>query len=312
VNCNGEIIDADDELLYGIRGAGSAFGAVVSLKIKIYKLEKVSYISLRRTSPFVVSRTKSAQILAGALAYAVGDAVDESVDAVLAKYHDFHAGGVPSELGLDIIVCNIPNVGKGLLCSFVWASEDIAQGQAIIEDMSKLGAIAMDMVSITTPLGWLRAQQQNVPPAGAYASAGYVSFTTPILDEEIRALLVKYTKQLPANPSTLWFEHRIHGAACKPSLPSCFGYREPHIMIEVLGTSATKEAANLSAHWQRSFHEEGRRLPQVFKGGYVPLTSSEIPMKACYPNHWDRLQKLKAKVDPDNVFRYSITGLGDK
>jgi FAD/FMN-containing dehydrogenase len=50
VNCNGEIIDADEELLYGIRGAGSAFGAVVSLKIKIYKLEKVSYISLRRVS----------------------------------------------------------------------------------------------------------------------------------------------------------------------------------------------------------------------------------------------------------------------
>lgn len=41
INCKGEVVEADDELLYGLRGAGSAFGVVASLKIKIYKLEKV-------------------------------------------------------------------------------------------------------------------------------------------------------------------------------------------------------------------------------------------------------------------------------
>jgi FAD/FMN-containing dehydrogenase len=41
VNYQGSVIDADDELLYGIRGAGSAFGVIVSLKIRVYKLEKV-------------------------------------------------------------------------------------------------------------------------------------------------------------------------------------------------------------------------------------------------------------------------------
>lgn len=41
VDYQGRIFDADDELLYGIRGAGSAFGVIVSLKIKIYKLETV-------------------------------------------------------------------------------------------------------------------------------------------------------------------------------------------------------------------------------------------------------------------------------
>jgi FAD/FMN-containing dehydrogenase len=41
VNHLGQIVDADDELLYGIRGAGTAFGVIVSLKIKIYRLTKV-------------------------------------------------------------------------------------------------------------------------------------------------------------------------------------------------------------------------------------------------------------------------------
>lgn len=46
VDGRGKVVDADDELLYGIRGAGSAFGVVVSLKIKIYKLERVSWARL--------------------------------------------------------------------------------------------------------------------------------------------------------------------------------------------------------------------------------------------------------------------------
>ncbi len=41
VDHEGRVLDADEDLLYGIRGAGSAFGVIVSLKIKIYRLKKV-------------------------------------------------------------------------------------------------------------------------------------------------------------------------------------------------------------------------------------------------------------------------------
>lgn len=242
--------------------------------------------------------------------YSVGDAVDDTVDDVLRSYQDLHWQGIPPELGLDIIVCNIPNVGRGLLCSVVWASEDTAQGKEVIKKLHQLGQVAKDMVFETTPAGWLKAQQQNVPPPGVYATHGYMSFTVPTIDADIRGLLVKYTKELPHIPETLWFEHRLHGAACRPTLPSCFGYRQAHIMIEIIGTSMKKEGAAQSAKWQEAFHRDGRRLPQTIKGGYVPMTSPEIPMELCYPGHWESLRNLKAKVDPGNVFRYSVTGLG--
>ena len=45
INHEGQVVEADEKLLYGIRGAGSAFGVVVSLKIKIHKLEKVWSLS---------------------------------------------------------------------------------------------------------------------------------------------------------------------------------------------------------------------------------------------------------------------------
>lgn len=38
---SGEIIDADDELLVGIRGAGGAFGVIVELTIKVYPYHDV-------------------------------------------------------------------------------------------------------------------------------------------------------------------------------------------------------------------------------------------------------------------------------
>lgn len=42
VTARGDIIEADRELLKGIRGAGGNFGVIVELSIKIYPLEKVS------------------------------------------------------------------------------------------------------------------------------------------------------------------------------------------------------------------------------------------------------------------------------
>jgi FAD/FMN-containing dehydrogenase len=41
VTAQGDIIEADAELLKGIRGAGGNFGVVVELEIKVYPLEKV-------------------------------------------------------------------------------------------------------------------------------------------------------------------------------------------------------------------------------------------------------------------------------
>ena len=38
VQADGEIVDADAELLWGQRGAGGNFGVIVELTIKVYKL----------------------------------------------------------------------------------------------------------------------------------------------------------------------------------------------------------------------------------------------------------------------------------
>lgn len=42
VNAKGELVEADSELLQGIRGGGGIFGVIVELTIKVYPLKEVS------------------------------------------------------------------------------------------------------------------------------------------------------------------------------------------------------------------------------------------------------------------------------
>jgi FAD/FMN-containing dehydrogenase len=42
VNAKGELVEASEELLQAIRGAGGSFGVIVELTIKVYPLKEVS------------------------------------------------------------------------------------------------------------------------------------------------------------------------------------------------------------------------------------------------------------------------------
>ena len=48
VNANGEIQDADEELLVGIRGGGGSLGIIVELTIKVYPLSTVRLFLLSK------------------------------------------------------------------------------------------------------------------------------------------------------------------------------------------------------------------------------------------------------------------------
>jgi len=45
VDANGKIVEADERLLKGIRGAGGVFGVIVELTIKVYPLKAVSCLA---------------------------------------------------------------------------------------------------------------------------------------------------------------------------------------------------------------------------------------------------------------------------
>lgn len=50
VNANGEIQDADEEMLVGIRGGGGSLGIIVELTIKVHPISTVSHLLSFKTS----------------------------------------------------------------------------------------------------------------------------------------------------------------------------------------------------------------------------------------------------------------------
>ena len=50
VNANGEIQDADEEMLVGIRGGGGSLGFIVELTIKVHPIRPVSHLLSFKTS----------------------------------------------------------------------------------------------------------------------------------------------------------------------------------------------------------------------------------------------------------------------
>ena len=42
VDARGDLVDADEDLLQGIRGGGGIFGVIVELTVKVYPLKEVS------------------------------------------------------------------------------------------------------------------------------------------------------------------------------------------------------------------------------------------------------------------------------
>jgi hypothetical protein len=230
----------------------------------------------------------------------------------LGRFQKLLDEGIPRELGLDVGVCNVPNAGKALFCSFLWGSSDFEAGNAALERMNALGQIYMNTVKEMTVPAWLKAQSDATPPYGVYAPAGPANIIVPSFGKNICDVLVEYTASIPANPATLWVEHHVHGAALDEAnaKKSCFGYRQRHVMIEIVGTSALADTAKESGDWATAMYREARAVPSALRGGYIVLAGRDVEPKACFPGgKWEKLQILKKKVDPANVFTFNVVGL---
>ena len=120
VNAKGEVVDADEEMLWGLRGGGCNFGVVVSLDVRVYRLEKM---------------------LAGLVAFPITEARE-----VLLLYGEVIEVGFPDAYGGLMGLMAIPGFGKVLMFMFTWASEDLEAGWQFLEKLRGLGKVVMNTV----------------------------------------------------------------------------------------------------------------------------------------------------------------------
>lgn len=133
VNGEGEVVDADEEMLWGLRGGGCNFGVAVSLDVKVYRLEKM---------------------LAGLVAFSIVEARE-----VLLGYREVIEEGCPDAYGGLMGLMAIPGVGKVLMFMFTWASEDLEEGRGFLGKLRGLGKVVMDTVKESKTLHFIRLRK---------------------------------------------------------------------------------------------------------------------------------------------------------
>ena len=121
VNPLGEIVDADEKLLWGLRGGGCNFGVVLALDVRVHSLPKM---------------------LAGLIAFPVVEA-----RKVLLSYGELLNEEFPDAFGGLMGLMVIPDMGSVLMMMVTWSSMDLETGKKYVERIRGLGNAVMDTVS---------------------------------------------------------------------------------------------------------------------------------------------------------------------
>jgi hypothetical protein len=188
--------------------------------------------------------------------------------------------------------------GKLLIMAMLVYVGDVEAGERAITPFRALATPIVDMVK---PMSY---PEIYPPEEGTYhpIAVGRTMFLDQI-DRSVAETILHY---LPTSTGTMAVAQlRVLGGAMArvPADSTAFAHRSSQIMVNVaalyeqLDEKATHEA------WVENF---AAALQQADQGAYVNFLSNEgeARVRAAYPGGtWDRLRAIKARYDPNNLFR---------
>ncbi|RDW90040.1 FAD-binding oxidoreductase [Aspergillus mulundensis] len=297
VDSQGELVDADEELLTGIRGAGGVFGVVVELVVRVYPLTG---------------------FLAGPIVFDSSD-IESSFVAFNAAYNALCASeSLPSQLTLQRLVFNMPNpTGRTLTfgVSFVWSGSvsQLEEGQHWIQKISNLGPAILNAVTPTSVPLW-SASNGNLPKA-LYGSSHTHNLSS--ISDKLARVIGRNLALMPSDPGAMFSIHQLRGdspSASPQSQGNVFVTRQPHYMLEVLGFATSEDLLPESKRWaERMANEIENAEPEsVLPTVYLSLWDSasakgaDEALEKVYGEKAGLVRALKRRVDAGNLFRLAV------
>lgn len=282
IDRQGKVIEADAELLKGIRGAGGAFGIIVELTIPVFPLEKV---------------------FAGLVTFGPGD-----ITAIIRQFNEGYSQlseHFPAPLGIQQGVLNPPS-GPTLALFFAWSSNDTVEGEKWLAKITSLAPLATSNVQWISPATWLDVVNTLVPKrvSGRMWSVIFKELTDEVLD-----VICAHVEKITPDPHVMMTIHELRGPSAILKENSVFSARTPHHMIEILTIPPSPENLEAALTWGREFRDALARTSSenILPETYMALTApDELDMAKMYGKHWPFLQELKRARDPLNVFRNAL------
>src|SRR5829696_2805970 len=292
VTADGSVIWATEsqnpELFWAVRGGGGNFGIATNLEL-----------ALQEVGPTVL----------GGVVFYPG----EQAPAVVSGWRD-HVNQMPDELSTIVNLTTAPPVPfipeewhykKVAAVIACWAG-DVAKGEDIVQPLRSLGAPIADLLG---PMPYVDLQQLVDPLWEAGAANYFTSVFLDRLSDEAVDILVGFHRRSANLPvqSELHI-HQLGGAMARVSTEAtAFGDRSSPFLINCAARTAQPEALEPHMAWARA--ARNAMTPYGRGETYVNFAGEggERNVRTSYPPAiFARLQAVKDRYDPFNVFRFNL------
>lgn len=272
---------ANEDLLWALRGGGGNFGVVTALELALHEVDT---------------------IYGGPMFYEVDDAA-----AVMACYRDL-IKDAPEALGAFFawqIAPPLPFIPEDrhgdLFCAMVvcWTGP-IDQAEEVIKPLREVAEVKAEHVG-PMPYAALNSAFDGLVPRGLqhYWKADFV---TELTDAAIEAH-VEHGRRTPVVNSTMHL-YSINGAAHRVGAEeTAFGHRDATFAAVVAGMWPDPADNDANIAWVRDYYAAIHPHSGT-RGGYVNFMSGDDAERAPenYGRNYERLRRVKAAYDPDNLF----------
>ena len=287
ITADGQVITAsaaqNSELFWGLRGGGGNFGVVTSFEFDLHPVGPT--------------------VTAGAVFYP-GDRAEE----VMRFYRDF-VREIPDELTTLVNLLTAPPApflpeewhGKKLVALIGCYAGNPEEGAKAMAPMSELGDPVADLIGPMPYVG-MQSLIDALWPRGtkAYMKAGYLRE----LDDAAIETSARFHQDATSPASEIHIQHFGGAVARVPEGETAYGEREAPFVLNCIAVSHEPGGIDTHVDWaQRYYAAMG---PSLTGGAYINFLSAEGEerVRSAYgPEKYARLQALKDRYDPTNLFR---------
>lgn len=288
VTADGRILTAseneNEDLFWAVRGGGGNFGVVTSFEFRLHPLGPEIYGSLT--------------------IYPLAEAT-----SVLRKWRDFVLDS-PDEVTCDAMIWGMPPLpdvppemhwAPVLIIPGMYAGP-VAKGERALKPGREMGTPIADMSGPQPYLAMQSDMDVMFPDGQLYY---WKSLFADIINDDVIDKVVDLANKRPS-PQCLIAIRSLGGAMGRIAEDAtAYGNRDALFNISIDNTWQDPDQSETMIAWTR---EAWSSLRELTGGGvYINFLGlgeeKEVLSKAAYGRNYDRLQQVKAKYDPDNLFR---------
>ena len=287
VTAAGKLVHAneqdDPDLFWAIRGGGGNFGVVTSFEFRLHPV--------------------GPEVLSGLVVHPIAQAKE-----LLQAYRRI-SSEAPDELAIWYVMRKAPPLpflppewhGKEILVFAACYSGDPAKGQHAMAPLRALGKPLADVIGSNPFLAWQAALDPLLGPGMRNYWKSH-SFTT--LSDGAIDVLIDFAHKLPSPDCEIAFA-QLGGAINRiPASATAYPHRDLQYVVNIHTRWANAADDEKCIAWARGLFDA--LTPHATGGVYVnfmPEDEAQRVRAGAYGANYERLARLKAKYDPDNLFR---------